>query len=305
MVCEDTILKPCRSYVTPLMLGISAFLGFVLIYIKERNRRKQNSARIVAGLMSKLSDQGVSTDTINDLAKAMEMISYTVLQGLPVLDGTFLNADGSANLGGIAANAVFQKALKDANLDAEAITAELCGIFSVVIVPVAEPDATGRKKLLAKYRTRMSMYYKNDGTLDDEEAEALQDEFEGKGITMDEHQRMLKEIKAEYKTATATKPNMDVEPSSAAAPKAKKKKKKKTPKSVGANSVGKRCTVNGYDCKGTIRFVGPHHETGKDRVGVELDEAVGKHSGTVNGNEYFSCGKKCGVLVDAKKVSEC
>jgi len=102
---------------------------------------------------------------------------------------------------------------------------------------------------------------------------------------------------------TATKPDMDVKPSSTAAPKAKKKKKK-TPNSIGANSVGKRCTVNGYDCKGTIRFVGPHHETGKDRVGVELDEAVGKHSGTVNGNEYFSCGKKCGVLVDTKKVSE-
>ena len=72
----------------------------------------------------------------------------------------------------------------------------------------------------------------------------------------------------------------------------------------GAKSVGKRCTVDGVDCEGTIRFVGPHHETGKDRVGVELDEAVGKHSGTVKGNAYFKCAKKCGILVDPKKVSE-
>lgn len=75
---------------------------------------------------------------------------------------------------------------------------------------------------------------------------------------------------------------------------------------VGAKSVGSRCMVDGVDCEGTIRFVGSHHETGKDRyrVGVAFDEAVGKHSGTVRGNEYFACAKKCGVFADPKKVSQ-
>jgi hypothetical protein len=77
-----------------------------------------------------LSDLGVSQATIDDLGKAMRMMDSTVLLGL-VSDGTFLNADGKPNLGGIAANDVVQEALRDAKLNAEAITAELCGIPSV------------------------------------------------------------------------------------------------------------------------------------------------------------------------------
>ena len=104
----------------------------------------------------------------------------------------------------------------------------------------------------------------------------------------------------------ATDGYMDVEaPDGAgdAAAAAPKKKKKDDSGKITKKAIGKRCMVEGFDCDGTIRFFGPHHETGKDKVGVELDEAVGKHAGTVKGNEYFTCGKKCGILVDPKKVA--
>ena len=67
--------------------------------------------------------------------------------------------------------------------------------------------------------------------------------------------------------------------------------------------VGCRCTVRGYECKGTVRFVGEHHQTGKPRVGVELDDPVGKHNGTVAGTEYFTCEPGHGVLPAPSKVT--
>ena len=50
---------------------------------------------------------------------------------------------------------------------------------------------------------------------------------------------------------------------------------------VGADvAVGDRVSVEGKGA-GVVRFVGPHAENGKPRVGVELDDAVGKNNGTV------------------------
>ena len=42
-----------------------------------------------------------------------------------------------------------------------------------------------------------------------------------------------------------------------------------------------KVTVDEVECEGTIRFVGLHHVNEKPRVGVELDEPLGKHKGTV------------------------
>lgn len=68
--------------------------------------------------------------------------------------------------------------------------------------------------------------------------------------------------------------------------------------------VGKRCTVSGYDgVTGTIRFVGVCGDDGKKKVGVELDQPKGKHSGTSKGYVYFKCPKKCGVLVGQSKIT--
>ena len=72
--------------------------------------------------------------------------------------------------------------------------------------------------------------------------------------------------------------------------------------------VGDRVAVAGYECEGVVRFVGPHHTTGKQRIGIELDEDVGLNDGTVQGHQYFTCdrgdfGGSPGVLVKPSKVT--
>eukprot|EP00729_Bicosta_minor_P003023 gene3023-18368_t len=47
------------------------------------------------------------------------------------------------------------------------------------------------------------------------------------------------------------------------------------------DSIGIKVNVVDIECEGTVRFVGVHHVNGKPRVGVELDEPLGKHKGTV------------------------
>ena len=49
---------------------------------------------------------------------------------------------------------------------------------------------------------------------------------------------------------------------------------------AGDVSVGDRVSVDGKG-HGVVRFVGPHAKSGKPRIGVELDEALGKNNGTV------------------------
>ena len=48
-----------------------------------------------------------------------------------------------------------------------------------------------------------------------------------------------------------------------------------------ADDVGKRVTVMGYDCQGTLRFYGMHAKHGTLRCGVEFDDPVGKNDGTI------------------------
>eukprot|EP00729_Bicosta_minor_P004814 gene4814-12768_t len=67
--------------------------------------------------------------------------------------------------------------------------------------------------------------------------------------------------------------------------------------------VGRRCTIEGYACKGTVRFAGVHNTTGSDRFLVELDEPVGKNNGTVKGFTYAAVRPKHGVLIHPNKVT--
>lgn len=79
----------------------------------------------------------------------------------------------------------------------------------------------------------------------------------------------------------------------------------KTPGSTmaGGITLGARVSVEGYECQGTVRFIGPHHEPTKGaRVLVELDLPVGKNDGTVSGHVYGAVAAKCGVLVAPSKV---
>ncbi|KAI9323316.1 hypothetical protein BX666DRAFT_43381 [Dichotomocladium elegans] len=60
--------------------------------------------------------------------------------------------------------------------------------------------------------------------------------------------------------------------------------------------VGVRVLVHGENL-GTVRFAGPtSFQTGK-WVGVELDEAIGKNNGVVQGKRYFECRANHGVFV--------
>lgn len=80
-------------------------------------------------------------------------------------------------------------------------------------------------------------------------------------------------------------------------------KRTKMRETVTKDDVGKRVVVSGYDCLGTLRFVGIHRVHQTPRVGIELDAPVGKNSGTVGGHAYFACRPKCGLLATPAKVT--
>ena len=81
--------------------------------------------------------------------------------------------------------------------------------------------------------------------------------------------------------------------------------------------VGDRVTVSGldishqqgdkmrrYDPLGTVRFVGPVDFVDDDArwYGVDLDEPVGRHDGTVQGVRYFAASENHGVFVSESKL---
>ena len=61
--------------------------------------------------------------------------------------------------------------------------------------------------------------------------------------------------------------------------------------------VEDRVTARGYSCAGTVKFVGVHHIDGKDRIGIALDDPIGKNNGTVRGHAYFHCSPGHGLLI--------
>ena len=73
-----------------------------------------------------------------------------------------------------------------------------------------------------------------------------------------------------------------------------------TPSTV---AVGARVAVTGIQGSGigTIRFIGVL-STGRERIGVELDEATGDCNGTLKGRSYFTCPPQHGVFVQRAKV---
>merc|ERR1712050_406113 len=57
-------------------------------------------------------------------------------------------------------------------------------------------------------------------------------------------------------------------------------------------------------CKGTVRFLGSVDfvDDMSEWLGIELDQQIGRHDGTVQGVRYFSAGKDRGVFVTMNKV---
>lgn len=54
---------------------------------------------------------------------------------------------------------------------------------------------------------------------------------------------------------------------------------------------------------GTLRYLGTTEFADGEWAGIELDEAVGKNDGSVNGKRYFSCSMKYGLFAPVAKVS--
>lgn len=70
------------------------------------------------------------------------------------------------------------------------------------------------------------------------------------------------------------------------------------------HKLGDRVIIDGYDTVGTVAFVGMHHIENKPRLGVVLDDPVGRNNGVVKDFKYFDCpgGGGYGVLVHPKKA---
>ena len=67
--------------------------------------------------------------------------------------------------------------------------------------------------------------------------------------------------------------------------------------------VGDRVWVGGTK-SGVVVFVGPTQFAAGEWVGVELDDAVGKNDGSVNGIRYFTCKPLHGVFAKAAKLTK-
>ena len=65
--------------------------------------------------------------------------------------------------------------------------------------------------------------------------------------------------------------------------------------------VGERVWVGGTK-SGVVVFIGPTQFAAGEWVGVELDDAVGKNDGSVNGVRYFACKPLHGVFAKAAKL---
>lgn len=67
--------------------------------------------------------------------------------------------------------------------------------------------------------------------------------------------------------------------------------------------VGDRCEVAPGERRGVVKFVGKADTVAPGYwVGVQLDEPLGKHDGTVKGKRYFECPLLHGLLLRPDKV---
>jgi tubulin-folding cofactor B len=71
----------------------------------------------------------------------------------------------------------------------------------------------------------------------------------------------------------------------------------------GKIKVGDRClvTLDTFPKRGTVQYFGETEFKPGFWVGVEYDEPVGKHNGTVQGKQYFTCSDKYGAFVRPDK----
>lgn len=68
-------------------------------------------------------------------------------------------------------------------------------------------------------------------------------------------------------------------------------------------SPGERVAIDEGSKMGTLRFLGPTQFRHGTWAGIELDQPLGKHDGTVQGVTYFRCPPNHGIFVHPSKVS--
>ena len=66
--------------------------------------------------------------------------------------------------------------------------------------------------------------------------------------------------------------------------------------------VGTRVKVQSKEGEGTVRFIGETGFKEGEWIGIEMDLPVGKHDGTVEGYQYFTCAEAHGLMVRREKV---
>ena len=66
--------------------------------------------------------------------------------------------------------------------------------------------------------------------------------------------------------------------------------------------VGTRVKVQSKEGEGTVRFIGETGFKEGEWIGIVMDLPVGKHNGTVEGYQYFTCAEAHGLMVRREKV---
>ena len=67
--------------------------------------------------------------------------------------------------------------------------------------------------------------------------------------------------------------------------------------------IGERVAIDEGSKTGTLRFLGPTQFRHGLWAGIELDQPLGKHDGTVQGVSYFDCPSNHGIFVHPSKVT--
>ena len=75
-----------------------------------------------------------------------------------------------------------------------------------------------------------------------------------------------------------------------------------TDEKIDASSVGRKVLIGGRQI-GFLRYFGQTHFGNGIFCGIELEEPVGKHSGTIDGETYFACRHLHGIFAPISKVS--
>ena len=76
----------------------------------------------------------------------------------------------------------------------------------------------------------------------------------------------------------------------------------KSPESLSKNSIGRRVVIGGAE-EGTLRYYGRTAFASGVWCGIELDRALGKNDGSVDGVIYFTCKTPYGLFAPENKVS--